>query len=525
MSTSTQQKQELFKAIWKIAEDLRNSVDGWDFKSYVLGILFYRFISENITAYVNNMQREAGDPDFDYASMPDELVISDNAAKEDIIKEKGFLILPSQLFCNVQRRAKDDPNLNLTLSSIFSAIEASAIGTESEDDLKGLFADIDTNSNKLGATVDKRNEQLAKILDNIGSINLRGDYQDNQIDLFGDAYEYLMAMYASNAGKSGGEYYTPQEVSELLARIVSHGRHWVNKVYDPACGSGSLLLKFAKVLGAENVKDGFFGQELNITTYNLCRINMFLHNVPYNKFDIRNGDTLLSPLHSAFEPFDAIVSNPPYSTKWPGDDNPLLIHDERFAPAGVLAPKSKSDLAFTMHMLSWLSTEGTAAIVEFPGVLYRGGKEQKIRQYLVDNNYVDTVIQLPVNLFFGVTIGTCIIVLKKSKRDNRTLFIDASRLFVHEGNKNKLSPENIEAIVREYADREVIPHFSALVDNADIAANGYNLSVSSYVEAEDTRPQTDIRELTQRIARIVARENELRAQIDAIVKELDPDLL
>ncbi len=518
MATSTQQKQELFKAIWATAEDLRNSVDGWDFKAYVLGILFYRFISENITSYVNRNEHEAGNIGFDYAKLSDTDALT---AKDHLVGEKGFFILPSQLFCNVRARAKSDPNLNVTLSEIFKAIEASAVGTASEDDLKGLFADIDVNSNKLGGTVEKRNEQLTKILNNIGGIDLKGEYQDNRIDLFGDAYEYLMAMYASNAGKSGGEYYTPQEVSELLARIVSHNRRWVNKVYDPACGSGSLLLKFAKILGPENVKQGFFGQELNITTYNLCRINMFLHNINYNHFDIHNGDTLLEPYHDDTEPFDAIVSNPPYSTKWVGDDNPLLINDPRFAPAGVLAPKSKSDLAFTMHMLAWLSTEGTAAIVEFPGVLYRGGKEQKIRQYLIDNNYVDTVIQLPANLFFGVTIATCIIVLRKSKKENKTLFIDASQLFVHEGNKNKLSPENIEAIVQEYANRTAIKHFSAVVDNARIAENSYNLSVSSYVEPEDTRPKTDIRELNARIARIVERENQLRAEIDAIIRELE----
>jgi type I restriction enzyme M protein len=518
MATSTQQKQELFKAIWATAEDLRNSVDGWDFKSYVLGILFYRFISENITNYINKLQAEAGVPDFDYANFPDEEA---EAAREQMVHEKGFFILPSQLFCNVRQRAKDDPNLNITLSNVFKSIEGSAIGTESEDDLKGLFADIDVNSNKLGATVDKRNQQLTKILNNIGNIDLKGEYHQNQIDIFGDAYEFLMTMYASNAGKSGGEFFTPQEVSELLARIVSHGRRSVNKVYDPACGSGSLLLQFAKVLGRENVKKGFFGQELNITTYNLCRINMFLHDINYSDFDIQQGDTLIEPHHWDDEPFDAIVSNPPYSTKWVGDDNVTLINDSRFAPAGVLAPKSKSDLAFTMHMLSWLSTEGTAAIVEFPGVLYRGSAEMKIRKYLIDNNYVDTVIQLPANLFFGVTIATCIIVLKKSKRENKTLFIDASNLFVHEGNKNKLSPQNIADIVEEYAQRNQVKHFSALVDNQAIAANGYNLSVSSYVEAEDTRPQTDIEELNRRIATIVERECVLRKEIDEIIKELE----
>lgn len=516
MATSIQQKQELFKAIWATAEDLRNSVDGWDFKSYVLGILFYRFISENITNYVNRLQVDAGVEGFEYADFSDEEA---EAARHQLVHEKGFFILPSQLFCNVRKNAKTDPNLNVTLDSVFKAIEASAIGTES--DLKGLFADIDVNSNKLGGTVDKRNEQLTKILNNIGNIDLKGDYQDNQIDIFGDAYEFLMAMYASNAGKSGGEYYTPQEVAELLARLVTHGREYVNKVYDPACGSGSLLLKFAKILGKHNVKKGFFGQELNITTYNLCRINMFLHDINYSDFDIRNGDTLLEPYHWSDEPFDAIVSNPPYSKPWIGSDDATLINDPRFAPAGVLAPKSKSDLAFTMHMLSWLSTEGTAAIVEFPGVLYRGGAEQKIRKYLIDNNYVDTVIQLPQNLFFGVSIATCIIVLKKSKKENKTLFIDASQLFVHEGNKNKLSPENIDAIVTEFAERREVKHFSALIDNRIVAENNYNLSVSSYVEAEDTRPKIDIKELNEHIRKIVAHENKLRTEIDKIIAELE----
>ena len=518
MATSTQQKQELFKTIWSIAEDLRSQVDGWDFKQYVLGTLFYRFISENITSYINRLQHESGETDFDYAKFSDE---DAETARDMIVKEKGFFILPSQLFCNVVRRAKDDDNLNETLKNIFESIEGSATGYDSESDLKGLFEDIDVNSNKLGATVAKRNETLRKILNNIGSLDFGVEFSDNSIDLFGDAYEFLMTMYAGNAGKSGGEFFTPQEVSELLARIVSAGKKEVNKVYDPACGSGSLLLQFAKILGKENVRNGFYGQEINITTYNLCRINMFLHDINYEKFNIHCGDTLLEPHHWDDQPFDAIVSNPPYSTKWDGDANPVLINDPRFAPAGVLAPKSKADLAFTMHMLSWLSTSGTAAIVEFPGVLYRGGAEQKIRKYLIDNNFVDTVIQLPQNLFFGVSIATCIIVLKKSKRENKTLFIDASELFVHEGNKNKLSPDNISAILNEYINREEKQHFSVLVDNSRIAQNDYNLSVSSYVEAKETRQEIDIRELNERISRIVAHENELRTEIDKIIAELE----
>jgi type I restriction enzyme M protein len=401
-STKESERAELHKTIWRIANDLRGSVDGWDFKSYVLGMLFYRFVSENLTAYLNEYERQAGNPDVDSADLS---AAAAEFARDEVVNEKGFYILPSELFTNVRKRARHDDNLNETLSRIFADIEGSAVGADSEYDLKGLFDDLDVNSSKLGSTVVKRNQQLVKLLDAIGELKL-GSYTDNTIDAFGDAYEYLMQMYASSAGKSGGEYYTPQEVSELLARITVAGKTEVNKVYDPACGSGSLLLKFAKVLGKENVRQGFFGQEINLTTYNLCRINMFLHDINYEKFQIAHGDTLIDPAHMEDEPFEAIASNPPYSTKWEGDANPLLINDPRFAPAGVLAPKSKADLAFTMHMLHWLAVDGTAAIVEFPGVLYRGGAEQKIRKYLVDNNYVDTVIQLPPDLFFGTTIAS-----------------------------------------------------------------------------------------------------------------------
>lgn len=513
MATSTQQKQELFKSIWAIANELRGSVDGWDFKQYVLGMLFYRYISENITRYINAQQH---DPNFDYAAFDDEQA---EVARESIVTEKGFFILPSQLFCNVRKRAKYDENLNMTLAEAFKSIEASAIGTESEDDMRGLFDDLDVNSSKLGSSVAKRNERLVRILDAVGDMNLGGP-QDNKIDAFGDAYEFLMKMYAGNAGKSGGEYFTPQEVSELLARIATFEKKKVRKVYDPACGSGSLLMQVAKVLGKENVQQGFFGQEINQTTYNLCRINMFLHDINYNHFDIALGDTLLDPKHWDDEPFDVIVSNPPYSIKWKGDEDPVLINDQRFSPAGVLAPKSKADLAFTMHMLSWLSADGAAAIVEFPGVLYRGGAEQKIRQYLVDNDYVDAVIQLPANLFFGVSIATCIIVIRKNKRDNKVLFIDASNEFVHEGNKNKLSEENIQHILDLYTKREDVAHQAALVPQRDIADNGFNLSVNSYVEQEDTREEIDIDKLNAELKEIVARENELRKQIDELIANI-----
>ena len=512
------ERAELHKTIWKIANDLRGSVDGWEFKAYVLGSIFYRFISENICDYFNQRMHDLGYPDFNYADMSDEQA---QGGKNDAVQTKGFFMLPSQLFQNVVKTADKDENLNEKLTSIFRAIEASAQGTESEDDLRGLFSDFTVDSASLGSTVIKRNQLLAKVLRTVADMELGSKYNDTDNDTFGDTYEFLMQMYASEAGKSGGEFFTPQQVSELLARLASHNNPNIQKVYDPACGSGSLLLKFAKTIGKQNPNLKYFGQEVNPTTYNLCRINMFLHNVNYDNFDIRLEDTLLKPQHMQDAPFDAIVSNPPYSLKWEGKDNTILINDERYAPAGVLAPKSAADLAFTMHMLWHLSERGTAAIVEFPGVLYRGGDEKKIRQYLVNHNYVDCVIQLPANLFFGVGIATCIIVLKKSaKVDSSVLFIDASKLFQKNGNKNILLPEHQDKIMDAFAKRQDEQYFCKLVKNDDILANDCNLSVSSYVEQEDTREAIDIKEVNARLETLVAEGNELNEKIEAIIKEL-----
>ena len=501
-----QERDELHRAIWAIADELRGAVDGWDFKNYVLGTMFYRYISENLTSYINTGEAEAGNPDFDFARMSD---ADAEEAREGLVEEKGFFILPSELFCNVRSKAASDENLNETLERIFRHIEESAKGTSSEGQFAGLFDDFDVNSNKLGATVAKRNEKLVKLLNGVADMNL-GDVRHHDIDAFGDAYEYLMTMYASNAGKSGGEFFTPADVSELLTRLGTVGKTEINKVYDPACGSGSLLLKAEKVLGRDKVRNGFFGQEINITTYNLCRINMFLHDIEFDKFDIACEDTLTAPQHWDDEPFELIVSNPPYSIKWAGDENPLLINDPRFAPAGVLAPKSKADLAFIMHSLSWLAPNGTAAIVCFPGIMYRGGAEQKIRKYLIDNNYVDCVIQLPSNLFFGTSIATCIMVLKKGKPDSRVLFIDATNECIKVTNNNKLTQANIDRIVNTFAGREEVEHFSHLASYDEISENDYNLSVSSYVEAEDTREKVDIVKLNAEIREIVAREQVLR---------------
>lgn len=516
----TIQRAELHRKIWAIADDVRGAVDGWDFKQYILGILFYRFISENITEFFNYAEHEAGDLEFDYAK------ISDEEAEEDFrpntVEDKGFFILPSQLFENVVKNAKDNENLNTDLANIFKSIESSAIGFPSEDDIKGLFEDVDTTSNRLGATVAEKNKRLTDILTGIGEINFE-KFENNQIDAFGDAYEYLISNYASNAGKSGGEFFTPQTVSKLLARLVMDGKKNINKVYDPTCGSGSLLLQMKKQFDEHIIDDGFFGQEINMTNFNLARMNMFLHNVNYNDFSIKRGDTLLNPLHKDEKPFDAIVSNPPYSIKWIGDNDPTLINDERFAPAGKLAPKSYADYAFIMHSLSYLSSKGRAAIVCFPGIFYRKGAEKTIRQYLVDNNFIDCIIQLPENLFFGTSIATCILVMAKNKTENKILFIDASKEFKKETNNNILEEENIENIVEEFRNRKEKEYFSRYVDRTEIEENDYNLSVSTYVEKEDTREKIDIKVLNKQIEENVKKINELRASIDEIVRELSDE--
>lgn len=522
-----QERDEIHRAIWAIADDLRGAVDGWDFKHYVLGTMFYRYISENLTTYINAGEEEAGNKDFDYSKLPDEEA---EEAREDLVNEKGFFILPSELFCNVQAKASNgetwkNPNgtdmlLNEKLENVFRNIEESAKGSVSEDSFAGLFDDFDVNSNKLGGTVAKRNERLTKLLNGVADMAL-GSVKEHETDAFGDAYEYLMTMYASNAGKSGGEFFTPADVSILLTRLGTVGKTRINKVYDPACGSGSLLLKVEKILGRDAVQSGFFGQEINITTYNLCRINMFLHDIGFDKFDIACEDTLLNPQHWDDEPFELIVSNPPYSIKWAGDDNPLLINDPRFSPAGVLAPKSKADLAFIMHTLSWLAPNGTAAIVCFPGIMYRGRAEQKIRKYLVDNNFVDCVIQLPDNLFFGTTVFTCIMVMKRNKPDNKILFIDASAQCVKVTNNNRLLPEHIDAIVNAFTKREDVKYFCRLVDFDEVKGQKYNLSVSTYVEQEDTREKIDIVKLNAEIKEIVAHEQVLRNEIDQIIAEIE----
>ncbi|MFN9607231.1 MAG: type I restriction-modification system subunit M [Pseudanabaena sp.] len=511
--TSTQQRAALQREIWQIANDVRGSVDGWDFKQYVLGTLFYRFISENFASYI-----EADDDSIHYAELPDSVITDD--IKDDAIKTKGYFIYPSQLFANVAASANKNERLNTDLAAIFTAIESSANGYPSERDIKGLFADFDTTSNRLGNTVNEKNQRLAAVLKGVAGLDC-GDFEGSHIDLFGDAYEFLISNYAANAGKSGGEFFTPQHVSRLIAQLAMHQQTSVNKIYDPACGSGSLLLQAKKHFDAHLIEDGFYGQEINHTTYNLARMNMFLHNINYDKFNMQLGNTLTDPHFGDEKPVDAIVSNPPYSVKWKGSDDPTLINDDRFAPAGVLAPKSKADFAFVLHCLSYLSSRGRAAIVCFPGIFYRGGAEAKIRKYLVDNNYVETVIALAPNLFFGTSIAVTILVLSKHKPDTATQFIDASGLFKKETNNNTLTDEHIAEIMGVFDSKKNVDHFARSVPFEAIAANDYNLSVSSYVESEDTREVVNINALNAKLKATVANIDRLRAEIDAIVAEIE----
>ena len=522
LSKNAKEKTELFKALWAIACEVRGSgVTGWDFKSYILNTLFYRYISEKLCKDINDNERKAGAVDFDYALLSDDDVKAEEGFREEIIKDEGYFLYPSELFCNAVKDASTNPELNVKLAEVFKNIEESAKNTDSEKCFSGLFNDFDLNSEgRLGNTLEKRNKKLASLLTKIAAIDFGGDYMNNDSDVFGDAYEYLMGMYASDAGQKGGEFFTPQEVSELLTRICVVGKKRVNKVYDLTCGSGSLLLQPAKILGKENVDVGYFGQEVNSTTYNLCRMNMVLHGIPYSKFDIACEDTLIKPMHWDDEPFEVIVSNPPYSVPWVGDDDVTLINDPRFAPAGVLAPKSKADFAFIMHTDAWLAANGTAAIVCFPGIMYRSGAEQKIRKYLIDNNRVDAIIQLPKNLFYGTSIDTCIMVLKKNKADNKVAFIDASSKFVKETNQNRLTDDNIKDILKWYTDRVDVEYAVKIADYEDIVKAKYNLSVSTYVEKEDTREVIDIDDLNSRLDAVVAKENQLRKDIAEIIKEI-----
>lgn len=535
------EREELHRTIWKIANDLRGAVDGWDFKQYVLCTIFYRYLSESFCDYVNKRERDAGNENFDYSKLSNEEVPDD--LKKMTVTDKGYYISPGDLFSNVCKAAqKDNSKLNTELQEIFRRIEKSSRKDIDKNNnklppcMEGLFGDFDASSKKLSSGGNAGTEhslickKLTSVLLAVRDMKL-GSVEETGIDTYGDAYEYLMAMYASSAGKSGGEFYTPQEVSQLLARLTLEGQEdRVKSVYDPACGSGGLLLQFVKILKKRKGELRIFGQEINITTYNLCRMNMFLHGVDPANFFIRLGDTLTEPAFiprnedddKKIEYFDAVVSNPPYSIKWKGKDDSILINDPRYRDAAILAPQGKADLAFIETALFHLKETGVAAIVCFPGVLYRGGAEEKIREYLLDNNYIDTIIALPSNLFFGTSIATCIMVLKKCKtNDPNVLFIDASAEFVKVTNNNKLTDENISNILGLFCERKDKKYLSKLVPTSELIANHSNLSVSSYVEKEDKRERIDIAALNKELKEVVKKEEELRRAIDRIVEELD----
>jgi type I restriction enzyme M protein len=511
--TSNEQRAQLQAQIWKIANEVRGAIDGWDFKQYVLGALFYRFVSENFIRYIENGDSSVNYLNFDQSEIDADII-------DMSVKEKGYFIYPSQLFANVIVNIDDNNNLNTDLKDIFTAIENSANGYPSEMAIKGLFADFDTTSSRLGNTVKDKNLRLAAVLKGVAGLDF-GNFEENQIDLFGDAYEFLISNYAANAGKSGGEFFTPQSVSKLISLLAIHKQKTVNKIYDPAAGSGSLLLQAKKQFDAHIIEDGFWGQEINHTTYNLARMNMFLHNIEYNKFNITLGNTLLDPHFKDNNQFDAIVSNPPYSVSWVGNDDIKLINDERFAPAGVLAPKSKADFAFVLHCLNYLSSKGRAAIVCFPGIFYRGGAEQKIRKYLVDNNYIETVISLAPNLFYGTSISVNILILSKHKSDTTIQFIDASSLFKKETNNNILTDEHITQIIQLFDTKSDVEHLAKSVEYDIIQQNDYNLSVSSYVEAPDTREVIDISQLNSELKTIATNINNLRLSIGEIISQIE----
>ena len=506
---SNNDKQITYKTAWDILTRLRGSVKAVEIQPQIFSILFYRWASERIERYIDKDENDG----FVYAELDDETA---EQARKDVTNEIGYFILPSDLFCNVIKK-KSDPDFNVIITDAFRRFDESTINTSEANGFTGLLNNIDFSDIRLGSTVSDRNKVIADIFDVFGNMN-----NGMENDQFGDLYEYLTRQFASNSGKSGGEFYTPQEVSTLLVKLTVGDKKHVKNVYDPACGSGSLLLRFRKELGPNGVTDGYYGQEINVTTERLCRMNMITHGVNYDKFNIKLGDTLINPRHLDYAPFDIIVSNPPYSTHWIGSDDPTLINNERYAPAGVLAPKSKSDLAFVMHILSMLSDTGKAAVVMFPGVLYRGGAEEKIRKYLVDNNYIESIIQLPENMFYGVGISTCIITLSKCKKDNNILFIDASKMYIRDGNKNALSEQNINDITKLAADRTNVPNIAQLIANDKLGGeNHYNLGVSTWVEKKDNRKQTDIKALNKHIDDIVKNEQELRNQINDIINELE----
>ena len=503
---------ELQKQLWNIANELRGKMNADEFRDYILGFIFYKYLSEKILLYANTLLKEDGIKykEIDENSSNGKEYLE--AVREEALSSLGYFLKPSELFSVMANKSS---SIIEELESILNNIEQSTMGNESEDDFGNLFEDLDLNSTKLGKTVDARNTLIVKILSHLDKIDF--EIENTETDVLGDAYEYLIAQFASGAGKKAGEFYTPQEVSIILAKIVSTGKQKLKNVYDPTCGSGSLLLRVAK-----EVKEvsQFYGQELNRTTYNLARMNMIMHDIHYQRFDLKQDDTLENPMHIDLR-FEAIVANPPFSAKWSA--NQLFTNDERFSQYGKLAPSSKADYAFVTHMIHQLDENGTMAVVLPHGALFRGAAEGHIRQYLIeDKNYLDAVIGLPSNIFFGTGIPTCIMVFKKCRENSEDiLFIDASKEFEKVGKQNVLRAEHINKIIETYRNRSVIDKFSYVASTNDLIENEYNLNIPRYVDTFEEEEPVDLEEVSNELKSIENEISETNKTIEGFCKELN----
>lgn len=505
---SEEQKKILEQQLWNIANTLRGKMDADEFRDYILGFIFYKYLSEKMLIFANNELKEDGIKYDEIAESTQDGQEYLEAIKEASIESLGYFLKPSELFSEVAKKgnsdSKDEDQSNFILEElgkILKNIEQSTMGTASEDDFDNLFEDLDLTSTKLGRTEKDKNTLIAKVLAHLDKISFNLD--DPKSDVLGDAYEYLIGQFASGAGKKAGEFYTPQQVSTVLAKLVTVGKSRLKSVYDPTCGSGSLLLRVKREV--EDVAY-FYGQELNRTTYNLARMNMILHGVHYQKFNIKQEDTLEHPQHIN-ERFEAIVANPPFSAHWSA--SPLFMSDDRFSQYGSLAPKTKADFAFVQHMIHHLADNGQMAIVLPHGVLFRGSSEGRIRQYLIeDRNYLDAVIGLPANIFYGTSIPTCILVFKKCREHNEdVLFIDASQGFEKSGNQNYLRPEHIEKIVETYKNRKIEEKYSYLANLQEIKDNDYNLNIPRYVDTFEEEESIDLEAVAREL---VSLEDEIK---------------
>lgn len=514
---SEEQKKILEQQLWNIANTLRGKMNADEFRDYILGFIFYKYLAEKMEIFANSILKE---DKIQFREIKEDTVEGSayiDAIREEALETLGYFLKPSELFSEIAKRGNSDTNTFILedLQKILTNIQLSTMGTQSEEDFDNLFEDMDLNSTKLGKTADARNEIIVKVLLHLDEIDFQ--LNDTELDVLGDAYEYLIGQFASGAGKKAGEFYTPQEVSKILAKIVTTGKNRLKSVYDPTCGSGSLLLRVAR-----EVKDvsNFYGQEMNRTTYNLARMNMILHGVHYRQFDIKQEDTLEHPQHLNDMPFEAIVANPPFSANWSA--NPLFLNDDRFSQYGKLAPSSKADFAFVQHMIYHLAENGTMAIVLPHGVLFRGAAELHIRKYLIEQkNYLDAVIGLPANIFYGTSIPTCILVFKKCKEDpEHILFIDASKEFEKVKNQNMLREEHINKIVETYRNRTVIEKYSHLATLQEVADNDYNLNIPRYVDTFEAEEEIDIKAVMQEIKSLEAKRVELDKEIDVYFKEL-----